>query len=104
MLEERLAACSTDARGRGVPASCRHTRTLFVWLISHQSAVLFSQNKPVTSNQPAVLFSQNKSAPAINHQPNEQGTDSLRPARVKKSGRLRAPTTTSPPHHHHYEN
>jgi hypothetical protein len=46
--------------------------SLFVWLISHQPAVLFSQNKPATSNQPAVLFSQNKSAPAISHQPNEQ--------------------------------
>jgi hypothetical protein len=46
--------------------------TLFVWLISHQSAVLFSQNKPATGNQPAVLFSQNKPAPATSHQPNEQ--------------------------------
>jgi hypothetical protein len=45
---------------------------LFVWLISHQPAVLFSQNKLATSNQPTVLFSQNKSAPAISHQPNEQ--------------------------------
>jgi hypothetical protein len=45
---------------------------LFVRLISHQPAVLFSQNKPATSNQPAVLFSQNKSAPAIRRQPNEQ--------------------------------
>jgi hypothetical protein len=45
---------------------------LFVWLISHQPAVLFSQNKPATRNQPTVLFSQNKSAPAISHQPNEQ--------------------------------
>jgi hypothetical protein len=44
---------------------------LFVWLISHQAAVLFSQNKPATNNQPAVLFSQNKSAPTISHQPNE---------------------------------
>jgi hypothetical protein len=42
---------------------------LFVWLISHQPTVLFSQNKPATSNQPAVLFSHNKSAPAISHQP-----------------------------------
>jgi hypothetical protein len=43
-----------------------------VRLISHQPAVLFSQNKPATSNQPvAVLFSQNKSPPAISHQPNE---------------------------------
>jgi hypothetical protein len=40
---------------------------LFVWLISHQPAVFFSQNK-----QQAVLFSQNKSAPAISHQSNEQ--------------------------------
>jgi hypothetical protein len=46
--------------------------SLFVRLISHQPAVLFSRDKPATSNQPAVLFSQNKSAPAISHQPNEQ--------------------------------
>jgi hypothetical protein len=45
---------------------------LFVWLISHQAAVLFSQNKSATNNQSAVLFSQNKSAPAISHQANEQ--------------------------------
>jgi hypothetical protein len=45
---------------------------MFVWLISHQPAVLFSQNKTVISNQPAVLFSQNKPAPTISHQPNEQ--------------------------------
>jgi hypothetical protein len=44
----------------------------FAKLISHQPAVLFSQNKPATSNQPAVFFSQNKPAPAISHQPNEQ--------------------------------
>jgi hypothetical protein len=48
------------------------SNSLFAWLISHQPAVLFSQNKPATSNQPAVLFSQNKPAPAISHQPNEQ--------------------------------
>jgi hypothetical protein len=41
--------------------------TLFAWLISHQPAVLFSQNKPANSNQPAVLFSQDKPAPAISH-------------------------------------
>jgi hypothetical protein len=46
--------------------------TLFVWLISHQPTVLFSQNKSATSNQPTVLFFQNKPAPAISHQPNEQ--------------------------------
>jgi hypothetical protein len=45
---------------------------LFARLISHQPAVLFSQNKPATSNQPAVLSSQNKPAPAISHQPTEQ--------------------------------
>jgi hypothetical protein len=42
---------------------------LFVWLISHQPAVLLSQNKQTTSNQPAVFFSQNKSV--TSHQPNE---------------------------------
>jgi hypothetical protein len=45
---------------------------LFVWLINHQPAVFFSQNKPSINNQPAVLFSQNKPALAISHQPNEQ--------------------------------
>jgi hypothetical protein len=45
---------------------------LFVWLISHQPAVLFSQNKSAISNQPTVLFSQSKPAPAISHQPTEQ--------------------------------
>jgi hypothetical protein len=38
--------------------------SLFARLISHQPAVLFSQNESATSNQPAVLFSQNKPAPA----------------------------------------
>jgi hypothetical protein len=51
---------------------CPNRLALFVWLISHQPAVLFSQNKPITSNQPAILFSQNKSAPAISHQPAER--------------------------------
>jgi hypothetical protein len=45
---------------------------MFVWLISHQPAVVFSQNKPAISNKPTVLFSQSKSALAISHQPNEQ--------------------------------
>jgi hypothetical protein len=40
----------------------KKTNALIAWLISHQSIVLFSQNKPATSNQPAVLFSQNKPA------------------------------------------
>jgi hypothetical protein len=55
--------------------SSRRVRALFAWLISHQPAVLFSQNKPATSNQPAVPFSQNKPAPAISHQPTEQAVD-----------------------------
>jgi hypothetical protein len=46
--------------------------SLFAWLINHQPAVLFSQNKPATNNQPTILFSQHKLAPATNHQPNEQ--------------------------------
>jgi hypothetical protein len=41
-----------------------HASGLFAWLISHQPAVFFSQNKPATSSQPAVFFSQNKSASA----------------------------------------
>jgi hypothetical protein len=48
---------------------------MFVWLISHQPAVLFSQNKPATSNQPTVLFSQKKSAPATNQQYFSLGTN-----------------------------
>jgi hypothetical protein len=50
---------------------------LFAWLISHQPAVLFSQNKSATNNQPTVFFSQNKPAPAVSHQPNEQAVDVL---------------------------
>jgi hypothetical protein len=50
---------------------------LFAWLISYQSAVLFSHNKSAISIQPAVLFSQNKPAPSISHQPNEQAVGSL---------------------------
>jgi hypothetical protein len=50
-------------RGRGKAAPAFYA--LFVWLISHQPAVLFSQNKLAISNQPAVLFSQSKSAPTI---------------------------------------
>jgi hypothetical protein len=45
---------------------------MFAWLISHQPAVLFSQNKPAINNQTAVPFAFNKPAPAISHQPNEQ--------------------------------
>jgi hypothetical protein len=60
---------------------------LFAWLISHQTAVLFSHSKSVTSNQPAVLFSQNKPAPAISHQPTEQaGPDKSRYCRAGTEG------------------
>jgi hypothetical protein len=67
----------TAKRNENNQVTCWSTRlvlikVLFAWLISHQPAVLFSQNKSATCNQPAVLFSQNKPAPAINHQPNEQ--------------------------------
>jgi hypothetical protein len=76
--------CSyTNSSGPGGRTAGDHTKTtvlrtyaLFAWLISHQPAVLFSQNKPATSNQPAVIFSQNKSAPAISHQTNEQAGNS----------------------------
>jgi hypothetical protein len=57
--------------GSGANSSCLETCALFAWLINHQPAVLFSQNKPATSNQPAVLFSQNKPTLAINR-PTEQ--------------------------------
>jgi hypothetical protein len=69
--------------------------SLFVWLISHQPSVLFSQNKSAISNQPTVLFSQNKTTPAISHQPNEQaepmwrgGWNILGPAPVTKMNDL----------------
>jgi hypothetical protein len=63
----------------------------FVWVIFHQPAVLFSQNKPAISNQPAILFSQNKPAPAISHQPNEQAEYSLKtnqPSATSQTNRL----------------
>jgi hypothetical protein len=49
---------------------------MFAWLISHEPAVLFSQNKPATSNKPTILFSQNKPTPVIIHQPNEPAASS----------------------------
>jgi hypothetical protein len=77
----RQDVAAWDMWGRpGLACKARAVRaciSLFVRLISHQPAVLFSQNKPATSNQPAVLFSQNKSAPAISHQPNEQAVEAL---------------------------
>jgi hypothetical protein len=55
---------------------CAWRSALFAWLISHQTTVLFSQNKPATNNQSAVLFSQNKPASAISHHPNKQAIKS----------------------------
>jgi hypothetical protein len=51
-----------EARGHAARAQSWGvgTSALFVWLISHQPTVLFSQNKPAITTQPAVLFSQNK--------------------------------------------
>jgi hypothetical protein len=60
---------------RGAWAPTIIIAALFVWLINHQLAVLFSHNKPATSQQyssPRTNFSQNKPAPAISHQPIEQ--------------------------------
>jgi tagatose-1,6-bisphosphate aldolase len=48
--------------------------SMFVRLISHQLAVLFSQSKPAPSNQSALLFSQNKSAPRMSHERNRRGS------------------------------
>jgi hypothetical protein len=72
-----LPRASPAARGRRrlrASPTCTPSAAgaLFVWLISHQPAVLFSQTKPAITNQPAVLFSQNKPVPAISHQPNEE--------------------------------
>jgi hypothetical protein len=72
---------------RSIPSGPRSGSSLFAWLISHQPAVLFSQNKPATSNQPAVLFSQNKPATAISHPPTEQAVGWKRRARGRRRER-----------------
>jgi hypothetical protein len=74
-ISSLLSACAPLPCCSVQPLAPSVTGALFVWLISHQPAVLFSQNKPTTNNQSALLFAQNKSAPVINHQPNEQVTD-----------------------------
>jgi hypothetical protein len=73
-LTNRLSTGATGFKAAGPTesAKCPCSLQLFAWLISHQPAVLFSQNKPATSNQPAVLFSQNKPAPTISQQPTER--------------------------------
>jgi hypothetical protein len=60
-----LATAASNPKSRDLVA-------LFVWLISHRSALLFSRNKSTSSNQPAVLFSQNKSAPTRTNQHQHQ--------------------------------
>jgi hypothetical protein len=68
-----------------VPCHKRETSffALFVWLISHQAAVLFSQNKSATNNQPTVLFSHNKSAPVVSQQPNEHAAFFITPTNFR---------------------
>jgi predicted esterase len=56
---------------RGAAPEAGSANSLFVRLISHQPAVLFSQNKSATNNQTSVLFSHSKSTPAISHQLSE---------------------------------
>jgi hypothetical protein len=46
---------------------------LFLWLISHQPAVLFSQNKLATSNQPTTLVPSEQIS--TSHQPPAKRTD-----------------------------
>jgi hypothetical protein len=65
--------------------------SLFAWLISHQSAVLFSHNKPATSNQSAVLFSHNKPAPATSQQYFSLGTNQHQPSATKQTNSLLTP-------------
>jgi hypothetical protein len=71
----RRGAPYAEIKGGSISIRKRQINTLFVLLISHQPAVLFSQKKPATSNQPAVLNSQNKSAPATSNQSNEHAVN-----------------------------
>jgi hypothetical protein len=86
----QLPSARAHMQGQVGPTGRPPIVALFAWLISHQPAVLFSQNKPATSNEPAVLFSQNKPAPAISYQPTEQATC----LHVRRLGRLGAAETT----------
>jgi hypothetical protein len=72
IAKEALLILEYEDSNRSIQLTDTGLNAMFASLISHQLAVLFSQNKPVTSNQPAILFSQNKPAPAISHQPTEQ--------------------------------
>jgi hypothetical protein len=67
MTKAQMSSISTaflQAFSSTATTTSLNTFALFVWLISHQPAVLFSQTKPAITNQPAVLFSQNKPVPA----------------------------------------
>jgi hypothetical protein len=44
---------------------------LFIWLISNQITILFSENKSAINHQSEIFFSQNKSASPTSYQPNE---------------------------------
>jgi hypothetical protein len=54
--------------------------TLFVWLISHQTAVLFSQKKPATSNQQLGSSTFLSEQISISHQPPAKRTGFYRAA------------------------
>jgi hypothetical protein len=69
---QQCVAQATKSVLMGLKKANKPTRALFVWLINHQPAVLFSQNKSAISNQTTVLFSQNKATPTISHQSTEQ--------------------------------
>jgi hypothetical protein len=60
--------------------------TLFVWLISHQPAVLFFQNKPVTSQQ-YFSFRTNQ-PPATSQQYFSLGTNQHQPSATSQTNRL----------------
>jgi hypothetical protein len=57
IISKYICWCEIVTQYDRTVASRDLTNSLFAWLIGHQPAVLFSQNKP---------------APAISHQPNEQ--------------------------------
>jgi hypothetical protein len=87
-----------EVDGRGLLLPVQHLASssfpptaMFAWLISHQPAVLFSQNKPTTSNQPAIRFSQNKPAPTISQQYVYLKTNQHQPSATSQRNRLHQP-------------
>jgi hypothetical protein len=69
---------------------------LFVWLISHEPAILFSQNKPATSNQSTLFFSQNKPALATNHLSNEHAEKRKKGKKEKENALTKATKVIAP--------